>query len=565
MEVLKGVNLSFHLWNSILSILLILSLWISGRTQKKSEKIYLLMLFCNMGGMLMDVTSVYFNGKTGGFAVFCEHTSNFMEFTLNNILTFLFMHYIAAYIEECIRVQMKKTFLRVGTGLLALSQLLLIVNVFYPCFYVVDDRNVYRRLPTFPILYLWTFIILFMSAWYLCYYWKSIRTKAVLSFIVYILFPIAAVTATSFIYGVTLGYFGTTTALFIVFLFLQYEQRQKEIEQIVTGEMEQMRECENQINRGIKIAMREESPHDSIQTMLQYLGEMLHGDRAYIFEKSEQDRNDNTYEWCAEGIEPQIDVLQNIPTEVCATWYDTFKKNQVVIINDIEEIKDSDPLVYETLLPQKVRSLVSFPLIYQEKTIGFLGIDNPPKDVMHMTETILEITASFITTEIKRRDLIRKLEYLSYTDVSTGAGNRVAVRNYFEQIKSRGPLGVVFCDITGLKEVNDTKGHAAGDELILNTYQSITKGFCPSEIFRMGGDEFVVLAAGITEKDLMEQIEIVKKELSGKKVVAAIGAEWREHTADTLEQTISGAEICMYDEKRKWYMQEGNDRRRGRS
>ncbi len=561
MEVIKGVNLSFHLWNSILSLMLILSLYVSKRIQKRSEKLYLAMLFCNMCGMLMDVVSVIFSGKLGGIAWFGEHASNFLEFSFNNLLALLFMYYIEAYIQECMHVHIKKKFLKIGTVLLGISEVLLILNLFYPCFYVVDEQNVYSRLPLFPLIYLEVFFVLFVAALQLCYYWKQFRTRAILSFVIYIIFPILAVIATSFIYGITLGYVGTTTALIVVFLFLQFEQRQKEIEQDASNEMEQMKEYENLVNEGMKISIQKESPDASLQAILQYLGEMLHGDRAYIFEKNEREENDNTYEWCAEGIEPQIDILQNVPPEYCATWYDAFKRKQVVIIKDIEEIRETEPLVYEILKPQNVTSLVSFPIIDQHKAIGFLGIDNPPEDVIRMTQAILEITSSFITTEIKRRDLIRRLEHMSYTDVSTGAGNRFAVHKYFESIKEQGSLGVVFCDITGLKEVNDTRGHAAGDELIRNTYLSLTEGFSSSEIFRMGGDEFVVLAASVTEEELEKRIAIVRSKLADQGIVAAIGAEWREHAKETLELTIRQAELCMYEEKRQWYTQKGNDRR----
>ena len=61
-----------------------------------------------------------------------------------------------------------------------------------------------------------------------------------------------------------------------------------------------------------------------------------------IFEKNIYGRDDNTYEWTAEGISPKKDNLQNLPPEVCANWYKCFEKGGNIVIQDIEEIKDSD-------------------------------------------------------------------------------------------------------------------------------------------------------------------------------------------------------------------------------
>lgn len=49
------------------------------------------------------------------------------------------------------------------------------------------------------------------------------------------------------------------------------------------------------------------------------------------------------------GISPKKDNLQNLPPEVCANWYKCFEKGGNIVIQDIEEIKDSDPLQYDNL------------------------------------------------------------------------------------------------------------------------------------------------------------------------------------------------------------------------
>lgn len=123
-------------------------------------------------------------------------------------------------------------------------------------------------------------------------------------------------------------------------------------------------------------------------------------------------------------------------------------------------------------------------------------------------------------------------------------------------------IGVVFCDITGLKETNDTRGHSAGDDLIKNTYLAIKKGFDYSNIFRIGGDEFVVLCDGISESDLLERVKTVKDALRENEAVAAIGSQWRPWTAETVKGTIIKAEENMYANKNAWYKENGKEIRK---
>ena len=60
--------------------------------------------------------------------------------------------------------------------------------------------------------------------------------------------------------------------------------------------------------------------------------------------------------------------------------------------------------------------------------------------------------------------------------------------------QSQQPIGVIFADINGLKEINDSEGHEAGDRLILEIAKSIREIFTDARIYRLGGDEFVILS-----------------------------------------------------------------------
>ena len=78
------------------------------------------------------------------------------------------------------------------------------------------------------------------------------------------------------------------------------------------------------INEGLRVALLEDTPDQSLQVLLKHLGRALNGERTYIFEQNESGCDDNTYEWVADGVEPEQENLQNVPPEVCASWYRNF-------------------------------------------------------------------------------------------------------------------------------------------------------------------------------------------------------------------------------------------------
>lgn len=122
---------------------------------------------------------------------------------------------------------------------------------------------------------------------------------------------------------------------------------------------------------------------------------------------------------------------------------------------------------------------------------------NYKQDVM--TYTIFLLTAAISAILIlTMTSILRRIFKMSHTDTLTGAGNS---SSYIERITEIGDkinegtaiFSVMVFDVNNLKHVNDTQGHAAGDHLIRNGYQLLTEEFPRSEIYRIGGDEFVII------------------------------------------------------------------------
>ena len=117
------------------------------------------------------------------------------------------------------------------------------------------------------------------------------------------------------------------------------------------------------------------------------------------------------------------------------------------------------------------------------------------------------------------------------------------------------PFSVVVCDINGLKEVNDTKGHNAGDAFIRNACSIICNIFKHSPVFRIGGDEFAVIMKGSDYDERTHLMEELNKVLEANKhngmVILAAGISDFDPDLDMRVQDVfERADNLMYDNKK---------------
>ena len=107
--------------------------------------------------------------------------------------------------------------------------------------------------------------------------------------------------------------------------------------------IQSVQNLESIINEGLRVALLEETPDQSLLVLLEHLGKALNGERTYIFEQNESGGDDNTYEWVADGVAPEQKNLQNVPPEVCASWYRNFSVGGHIAIKNVEDIQESEP------------------------------------------------------------------------------------------------------------------------------------------------------------------------------------------------------------------------------
>lgn len=160
-----------------------------------------------------------------------------------------------------------------------------------------------------------------------------------------------------------------------------------------------------------------------------------------------------------------------------------------------------------------------------------------------------------ITIKIEAEEQIL---YLSYHDQMTGLYNR---RFYEEELKRLDvkrnlPMTIILGDVNGLKLINDSFGHARGDDLLKKAAEVIKKGCRTDDIIaRLGGDEFVILLPKTDAKDA-EQIINRINELSLKEEVVSVvisvsfGYATKSNDKENIQDTFKSAEDLMYRHKR---------------
>ena len=220
-----------------------------------------------------------------------------------------------------------------------------------------------------------------------------------------------------------------------------------------------------------------------------------------------------------------------------------------------EQVLDEDlvrtPLAWELPVPG------GEPYTVTAKVVG-------PADEVARRAEALELLVAQARVGLANAVLVQQLERLKSTyelqatrDQLTGLLNRRGLVARAEQLP--GTLGVVFCDLDGFKGVNDTLGHAAGDELLEKVARRLEQGLPEHGVLgRMGGDEFVLVLPDAPADELAEvgrriEVEIGRPfllEAGMARIGVSIGTAFAAPGERDLDELLSKADQLMYEVKR---------------
>lgn len=153
-----------------------------------------------------------------------------------------------------------------------------------------------------------------------------------------------------------------------------------------------------------------------------------------------------------------------------------------------------------------------------------------------------------------------QIKMVSYWDMMTSTYNRNKYSEVLNSFRGGRPrqLGVAYVDMNGLKQINDSSSHEEGDRYIRMVAQVLLAVF-PYSCYRIGGDEFVIISSGLSREDFYERIHRLENKFADARLNVSMGFLWEEKCQD-LDALLKRAEMCMYEQKRRYY--QTHDRRR---
>lgn len=249
---------------------------------------------------------------------------------------------------------------------------------------------------------------------------------------------------------------------------------------------------------------------------------------------------------------------ESISYELLNSWEKMIGVSNAVIIQneqDMEQIAAVNPAWAESMCVNHVKTLVLVPLYRAKDVIGYLYVLNFDTHKVVKVKELVELMSFVLGSEIYTHMLLRKLEELSQIDTLTGIQNRRAMQNRMRNLEKHKntPFGVVNIDLNGLKDVNDREGHEVGDKLLIQAGELLREVFCQEDLFRTGGDEFLIITSGMDEETFLKKVKRLHEDAEmNAKVSFASGEYWSEGEKD-IKDVFRCADERMYADKQDFY------------
>lgn len=161
-----------------------------------------------------------------------------------------------------------------------------------------------------------------------------------------------------------------------------------------------------------------------------------------------------------------------------------------------------------------------------------------------------ELLSSILNNMFKNKELIERLKNEKYTDSLLKTKNRYAYDELIEKKCTYNNLGVAFVDANGLGIVNNMYGYPKGDELLKTVTKSLTDNFRTTDVYRIGGDEFVVICQNVDKSLFLDKIANSQVYLDTTEYSASYGIVYCT-TTNNLKEVVEDASIKMKKNKEK--------------
>lgn len=306
------------------------------------------------------------------------------------------------------------------------------------------------------------------------------------------------------------------------------------------------------INKCLMATHSVSDPSVSIGLMLQYIGSQLGCENIFLYERMDNGEFLSTYHWAPTSTEHPLNLSLQVeyPQHLQSLY-----RNEVLIFSDSDDRLPSPSQFSSQQDFADIHTLVLSPVLSKGRIIALLRLDNPSVQHIRKISGTIKVLSHFMGSILVLRDLMSHLEELSYHDSMTQLLNRHALNQYIssEDYQKRKTLGLIYCDLIGLKRINDNLGHNNGDRLIMQASHILTELFSSKNVYRIGGDEFLIICQDISHKGLEEQVEQLRARVAQDNCALSIGYTWSDSPEDDFSQLMTLADDSMYRDKLSYY------------
>lgn len=234
-------------------------------------------------------------------------------------------------------------------------------------------------------------------------------------------------------------------------------------------------------------------------------------------------------------------------------WEVLHENRKIVKINDIESLKNDDIINYLNFTKLNISSYFSVAIETCHQHSLYLVLDNIDTSFINMG--FFELVSYVIESKIKDEILKNEFSFLDHHDMLTGLANH---KNFVEYKWNKNfhnciSLGIITSDINGLKQLNEKYDPHYGDEIIIKTANVFKKYFSNEKLFRLSGDEFLIVCENMDNETFQRNIDNIKLEFSAfENDGVSIGYSWADNEID-FDILHKNAEELMYINKQKYY------------
>jgi diguanylate cyclase (GGDEF)-like protein len=292
---------------------------------------------------------------------------------------------------------------------------------------------------------------------------------------------------------------------------------------------------------------------NAFKIILENVVEFFEADRSYLYEYSKKTTKlQCTLFFVRPFVSSFKEILSETDEKILQLWLKSFSDKSKVYLQNVQIDLLHVPELQKAFEEKNIQNMLIIPFYNNKEFAGLIGVDNPRYNIENLQ--ILSSISLFILTHLQQRRLLTRLNYLSNIDELTGSYNRNKYLELLETIKTnKENVGVLYVDLNGLKKINDLQGHEKGDEFIVNACNFLQQ-FFGKNVYRIGGDEFVVLLRGVPQKAFDELYTKFVNKLNaqqGHHYDMSYGEQYCEN--GTIEESIKHADEMMFQRKRVYY------------